>query len=122
LYLNLPEVAIRLCDAMSLPSFLEFGEVPSDFAVFSVLGDESEGFERVEAVLDLGFTAGGVFELGRDRIQAPFPSLCPQEVTDGGELVFEVFGPGLLGDGRGDWDYSSQSKFLPISNSVFFAW
>jgi hypothetical protein len=90
---------LSLDGQLRLPGFLEFGEVPSDFAVFGVLGDESEGFERVEAVFNLRFAAGGVFELGGDRIQAPFPTLSPQEVTDGGELVFEVFGPGLLGGG-----------------------
>jgi hypothetical protein len=60
---------------------LEFGEVPSDFAIFGVLGDETEGFEGFEAGLDgaWNFTsaAGGVFELGSDRIQAPFATLSP---------------------------------------------
>jgi hypothetical protein len=56
---------------------LEFGEVPSDFAIFGVLGDESECFEGFEAGLDGGFAAGGVFELGSDRIQAPFATLSP---------------------------------------------
>jgi hypothetical protein len=72
-------------------------------AIFGVLGDESEGFEGFEAGLDgaWNFTsaAGGIFELGGDRVQAPFSSLCPQQVTDDGNLVFEVFGPFLLGGG-----------------------
>jgi hypothetical protein len=71
---------------------LEFGEVPFGLSVFGVLGDETEGFEGFEAGLDGGFAAGGVFELGGDRVQTPFPSLCPQQVTDGSELIFEVFG------------------------------
>jgi hypothetical protein len=56
---------------------LEFGKVPFGLSVFGVLGDETEGFEGFEAGLDGGFAAGGVFELGSDRIQAPFATLSP---------------------------------------------
>jgi hypothetical protein len=45
---------------MGLLSFL-FGEVPSDFGTFGVLGDEAEGFEGIEAGLDnvLSFLSSG---------------------------------------------------------------
>jgi hypothetical protein len=79
------------------------GEVPGGFAIFGVLGDEAEGFEGFEGGLDFGFAAGCVFELGGDRLQARFSALGAQEVTDGGELVFEVFGPGLLRGRGGNW-------------------
>jgi hypothetical protein len=54
---------------------LVVGEVPGGFVVFGVLGDEAEGFEGIDRVLDFGFAAGGVFELGSDRVQAPFAAL-----------------------------------------------
>ncbi|MBD1824269.1 hypothetical protein H6F51_17490 [Cyanobacteria bacterium FACHB-DQ100] len=38
-------------------------------------GDDAEGFEGFEVGLDFGFAAGGVFELGGDRINAPFSAL-----------------------------------------------
>jgi hypothetical protein len=104
-------ILTRLPAPLHLPSFLEFGEVPSDFAIFGVLGDESEGFEGVEAVINLRFAAGGVFELGGDRFHGPFSALGAQEVPDGGELVFEVFGPFLLGGGGGDWGFDRGDAF-----------
>jgi hypothetical protein len=106
-------ILTRLPAPLHLPSFLEFGEVPSDFAIFGVLGDETEGFESVEAVINLRFTAGGVFELGGDRLHGPFSALGAQEVPDGGELVFEVLGPGLLGGGCGNCRLQRSTTLFP---------
>jgi len=50
---------------------LEIGEVPGDLGIFGVLGDDAEGFEGFESILDLA----GVFELLDDRIYSPFPAL-----------------------------------------------
>jgi hypothetical protein len=96
-----------------LRDFLVVGEVPGDFAVFVVFGDESEGFEGFEAGFDGGFAAGGIFELGGDRFHGPFSALGAQEVPDGGELVFEVFGPGLLGGGCGNCRLQRSTTLFP---------
>ncbi len=52
---------------------MEFGEVPGDWGIFGVFGDDAEGFDRVEGILDFAFAAG-----------------C-------GKLVFEVFGESCWG-------------------------
>jgi hypothetical protein len=54
---------------------LEIGEVPGDLGIFGVLGDDAEGFEGFESILDFAFAAAGVFELLDDRIYSPFPAL-----------------------------------------------
>ena len=82
---------------------MEIGEVPSDLGIFGVLGDDAEGFEGFDRVLDFAFAAAGVFELRGDRGHGPFVALGSQKIPDGGELVFEGFWEFLLfgGDGNG---------------------
>jgi hypothetical protein len=47
---------------------LKFGEVPFGLIIFANLGDKTEGFEGIEVIFNLSFTAGGVFELGGDGV------------------------------------------------------
>jgi hypothetical protein len=98
-----------------LRDFLVVGNVAGDFAVFVVFGDEAKGCKGIDRVLDFGFTAGGVFELGGDHLHGPFSALGAQEVPDVGELVFEVFGPGLLGGGCGNCRLQRSTTLFPKS-------
>jgi hypothetical protein len=43
----------------------------------------------------------------------PFFALGAQEVPDGSELVFEVFGPGLLGGGCGNCRLQRSTTLFP---------
>jgi hypothetical protein len=47
----------------------------------------------------LGFAAGS-FEVGSDLGGCPFAALDTEQVADGGELVFDVLGKGLLFGGK----------------------
>jgi hypothetical protein len=61
-----------------------------------MLGNDAEGFEGGDLGLNFArnFTgaAAGVFELVGDRVNCPFASLGAQQIPNGSELVFEVFG------------------------------
>jgi len=81
---------------------LQVGEVPAGGGVFGVAGDRAQLCKAVEAVLDGFLLTAGVFELGFDLGDGPFAALGTQEVADGGELVFEGAGEGLLLDGGND--------------------
>ena len=65
-------------DRSTVAHRLQVGEVPGDLVGFGVLGDDAEGFESVDRILDFAFAAAGVFELLGDRIYCPFPALCSQ--------------------------------------------
>jgi len=81
---------------------LQVGEVPAGGGVFGVAGNDAQVGEAIEAVLDGFLFAAGVFELDFDLGHSPFAALGTHEVADGGELLFEGCGEGLLLDGGDD--------------------
>ncbi|MGB3669530.1 MAG: hypothetical protein WA984_05435 [Phormidesmis sp.] len=91
-------------------------------SAFRLSNNEAEPFKAIAVFTDgIQLLFGDVaFELGGDLFGCPFAGGSAQQVADGGELFFGLFGPFLLFDGFDDGFFGGENFEGDLLGLSFF--